>query len=103
MNHLIDKLSAIENDATAIMDAAAAQKKDIAQEMEDRTTAFDNQLEADTTAKIHDLKAKMEIDMQAKLSKQKSDAERVLAMMEESYEAHHENYARELFDAMIER
>lgn len=103
MNHMIDKLSAIEHDATAIMDAAAAQKKEIAQEMEDRTTAFDNQLEADTNAKIHDLKAKMEVDMQAKLSKQKSDAERVLAMMEESYEAHHKAYVKELFDAMIER
>ena len=103
MNHMIDKLSAIEHEATAIMDAAAARKKEIAQEMEDKTTAFDKQLEADTAAKIQDLKSKMEVDMQAKLSKQKSDAERVLAMMEETYQTHHNDYVRELFDAMIER
>ena len=103
MNHMIDKLSAIEHDATAIMDAAAAQKKEIAQEMEDRTTAFDNQLEADTNAKIHDLKAKMEVDMQAKLSKQKSDAEETLRQMEDSYAAHHTEYAQALFRTMTER
>lgn len=103
MNHMIDKLSAIERDATAIMDAAAMRKKEIAKEMEDKTIAFDRQLEADTNAKIHNLKANMEVDMQAKLSKQKSDAEAVLKQMEDNYHDNHEAYVKELFDTMIER
>lgn len=103
MNHMIDKLSAIERDATAIMDAAAMRKKEIAKEMEDKTIAFDRQLEADTNAQIHNLKANMEVDMQAKLSKQKSDAEAVLKQMEDNYHDNHEAYVKELFDTMIER
>ena len=102
MNNMIDKLSDIEHDATAIMDAAYARKKEIAKEMEDKTSAFDKQLEADTAAKLSDLRAKMEVDMQTKLSKQKSDADKVLAMIEEDYHNNHETYARELFKAMIE-
>lgn len=103
MNNMIDKLSNIEHDATAIMDAANARKKEIAKEMEDKTSAFDKQLEADTAARLSDLRAKMEVDMQAKLSKQKSDADKVLVMMNENYQNNHETYARQLFKAMIER
>ena len=100
---MIDKLSDIEHDATAIMDAASARKKEIAKEMEDKTAAFDRQLEADTTAAINDLRMKMEVDMQTKLSEQKSDADKVLSMMEANYRRNHETYAKELFKAMIER
>lgn len=103
MNNMIDKLSNIEHDATAIMDAANARKKEIAKEMEDKTSVFDKQLEADTAARLSDLRAKMEVDMQAKLSKQKSDADKVLVMMNENYQNNHETYARQLFKAMIER
>lgn len=103
MNHVIDKLSGIEHDATAIMDAANARKKEISQEIADKTASFDTQLEADTTSKINDLKANMEEEMQAKLSKLKSDAQEVLAQMQESYHANHETYAKELFKAMIAR
>lgn len=103
MNNVIDKLSGIEHDATAIMDAANVRKKEVAKEMADKTSAFDKQLEADTAAKLNDLRAKMEVDMQTKLSKQKSDADKVLAMMEDNYHDNHETYARQLFKAMIER
>lgn len=103
VNHMIDKLSSIEHDAAAIMDAAYARKKEFAQEMEDKTIAFDKQLEADTNARIQQLKEDMEVDMQAKLSKQKSDAEAVLTMMEQNYQTHHGAYVKKLFETMIER
>lgn len=103
MNHIIDKLSDIEHDATAIMDAAGIRKKEIAQAMTDKTAAFDKQLEADTTAELNNLKARMEVDMKAKLSKQESEAGEVLSMIEANYHAKHETYVRELFKAMIER
>lgn len=103
MNHMIDKLFTIEHDATAIMDAANTRKKELAKELEDKIAAFDHQIEAETNAKIQDLKAGMEVDVQTKLSKQKSDAEKVLTMMEENYLEKHETYVKELFDAMIER
>lgn len=103
MNHMIDKLSSIEHDAAAIMDAAFVRKKEFAQEMEEKTINFDKQLETDTNARIQQLKEDMEVDIQAKLSKQKSDAEAVLAMMDNNYQTHHGTYVKELFEAMIER
>lgn len=103
MNNIIDKLSNIEHDATAIMDAAGVRKKEIAKEMADKTETFDQQLETETAAKINNLKVRMEVDMQTKLSKQKSDADKVLAMIEANYHDNHETYVKELFKAMIER
>lgn len=103
MNNIIDKLSDIEHDATAIMDTAGVRKKEIAQEMAAKTEAFDKQLETETTARINDLRARMEVDMQTKLSEQKTDADKVLALMEANYHQHHEAYVKELFKAMIER
>ena len=43
--------------------------------MADKISSFDAQIQADTAKKLVDLRAQMEVDMQAKLSKQKSDAE----------------------------
>lgn len=103
MNNIIDQLSDIEHNAVAIMDAATTRKKEIAAEMADKTLAFDTQLETDTAGKIQEMKHAMEIDMQAKLSKQKADANEALTQMEANYHENHERYAKELFDAMIGR
>ena len=77
VNDVINKLSDIEQASVNIMDSANARKKEIA--------------------------AQMEVDMQAKLSKQKSDAEETLRQMEDSYAAHHTEYAQALFRTMTER
>ncbi|MEG0214745.1 MAG: ATPase [Hungatella sp.] len=103
MNNVVDKLSDIEQDAVAIMDNAQVRKKELAKEAEHKISIFDQQLEALTTQKINDLKNKMEVDMQAQLSKQKSDAEKAIQQMEESYLANHEAYVKKLFQAMTER
>ena len=103
MNDVINKLSDIEQASVNIMDSANARKKEIAAQMADKTSSFDAQIQADTAKKLADLRTQMEVDMQAKLSKQKSDADKVLAMMEENYRDNHEAYARQLFKAMIER
>ena len=60
-------------------------------------------IQADTAKKLADLRTQMEVDMQAKLSKQKSDAEETLRQMEDSYAAHHTEYAQALFRTMTER
>lgn len=43
----------------------------------------------------------MEVEMDSKLSKQKSDAKKVLAWMEKNYENHHTEYVIQLFQSMI--
>ena len=103
VNDVINKLSDIEQASVNIMDSANARKKEIAAQMADKTSSFDAQVQADTAKKLADLRAQMEVDMQAKLSKQKSDAEETLRQMEDSYAAHHTEYAQALFRTMTER
>lgn len=103
MNNMIDQLSDIEHDAVAIMDAANTRKRELAKEMAEKTSAFDAQVESDTAGKIAEMRAAMELDMQAKLSKQKSEAQKVLEDMETNYHTNHGRYVKELFKTMIER
>lgn len=102
MDTVLNKISEIESAASQIMEEANARKKAFARKMEEKTTAFDTELETETSKKISELRAQMEVDMKAKLSKQQSDADQVLKGMEENYKAHHSAYAKKLFHALTE-
>ena len=101
MDTVIEKISEIESAATSIMDDANMRKKAFAAEMEERTAAFDAELEAETNKRIEALRASMEIDMKNRLEKQRSDSNRVLKAMEKRYEYHHTQYVEELFHHML--
>lgn len=101
MDTVIEKISEIESAAASIMNDANEHKKAFAKEMEERTAAFDSQLEAETNKKIEELRASMEISMNNRLEKQRNDARHVLKSMEQHYEDHHTQYVEELFNTMI--
>ncbi|MEY8355293.1 ATPase [Lachnospiraceae bacterium 54-53] len=101
MDTVIEKISEIESAATSIMDNANERKKAFAKEMEERTAAFDAQLEAETNKKIEELRAGMEINMNNRLEKQRSDSIKILKAMEKRYEDHHTQYVEDLFNTMI--
>lgn len=101
MDTVIEKISEIESSATSIMENANERKKAFAREMEERTAAFDAQLEAETNKKIEELRASMEINMNNRLEKQRSDSKKVLETMEKRYEEHHTQYVEDLFQTMI--
>ena len=99
MDTVIKQISEIESAAAAVMDAANGRKKAFAEEMAEKTAAFDREL--DSEAKLQKIRAEMEVEMDSKLSKQKSDAKKVLAWMEKNYENHHTEYVIQLFQSMI--
>ena len=101
MDTVIEKISEIESAATSIMEHANEQKKTFAKEMEDRTAAFDAQLEEETEKEIKELRAGMEINMNKRLEDQQKKLKRILESMEKNFEAHHTQYAKELFNTMI--
>lgn len=103
MNEILNKLSDIEQYATSIMDDANASKKAIMKEMEEKTAAFDAQLDAETAQKLETLRKQMEAETQAELSRQENAADIIRKGMKASYETHHTAYARQLFAAMTER
>lgn len=102
MDTVIKKISEIEEAASSIMEAANIRKREFAQELAKRTEDFDRQLDLLTERQLTDLRARMETEMQAKLSKQQSDADQLLQQMEANYNEHHTEYAKELFQSLIE-
>ena len=82
------------------MEDANERKKAFAKEMKERTAAFDAQLEAETTKRIEELRARMEIEMNERLEKQRNDSQNVLHAMEQRYQEHHTEYVEELFKKM---
>ncbi|HCD45512.1 MAG TPA: ATPase [Lachnoclostridium sp.] len=101
MDTVIERISEIESAAASIMNDANERKKAFAKDMEEQTAAFDLQLEAETSKKIKELQAGMEISMNNRLKKQRSDSEKVLEAVEQRYEDHHTQYVEELFNTMI--
>lgn len=101
MDTVIAKISEIESAATAIMENANERKKAFANEMEERTAAFDTQLEAETNTRVGELRARMEIEMNERLAKQRDDSKKILEAMEQRYQEHHTEYVEELFKNMV--
>jgi predicted outer membrane protein len=101
MDVVIDKISEIESAASSIMEHANEQKKAFAKEMDERTAAFDAQLEHETEKEIEKLRAGMEIKMNQRLKQQQDELQKILKAMENNFEVHHTKYADELFNNMI--
>lgn len=101
MNTVISKISEIEAAATAIMDDANVRKKAFAKEMDEKSAAFDAQLEKETAKTISELRAQMEVDMKSKLAEQQAGAERLVSQLETNYESNHTAIVEKLFADMI--
>ena len=101
MDNVIRRLSDIEDAAGAIMDQAAARKREMALEMEKKKADFDRKLEKETADRIAELHSKMEEETQALLDKQSQEAKEQIRLLEQRYEAGHREYAECLFQKMI--
>ena len=91
MDTVINRLSDIEKAAVSVMDGASERKKQMAREMEEKTAAFDAQLEKENQDRISQIRSKMEEELQQELMKR----------LEATYENRHEEDAQALFKNMI--
>ena len=101
MNNIISKISEIESAASSIMDNANPQKQALSKDMEQRTKAFDEQLEAETNEKIQAMRSEMELEMQKQLDLQKQDTDKTIALLDQLYKKNHMQYVDQLFQDMI--
>lgn len=85
MDKVLDKLADIENTASGIMEEANKRKSQFAQEMDEKTRAFDQELEKETQNRIRQVQETMERDMNQKLKEQKERSDRLLLEMETNY------------------
>ena len=97
MDTVINRLSDIEKAAVSVMDGASERKKQMAREMEEKTAAFDAQLEKENQDRI----SQMEEELQQELRQQSEDAKATMKRLEATYENRHEEYAQALFKNMI--
>lgn len=100
MDRIIEKISVVEKESAAIMEEAAAKKKEIAEQIRQETEDFDRKLEEETAARISALRESMEADMKKKLTEQKNRADRGLRRLEQHYENHRQAYIDQLFEEM---
>ena len=100
MNNIISKISEIEASAASIMDAASERKKEYTREMEEKTAAFDREIEAETDEKLKQLRESMEAEARKLLDAQRKNAEAAIRRMEENYRSRHTRYVEELFQSM---
>ena len=101
MNNIISKISEIESAASSIMDNANLQKQALSKDMEQRTKAFDEQLEAETNEKIQAMRSDMELEMQKQLDLQKQDTDKTIVLLDQLYKKNHMQYVDQLFQDMI--
>lgn len=101
MNTVINQLSEIEKSADSIMDDANAGKKALAQEMEEKTAAFDAALEAETAKKIAQIHEQMDAELKELLDKQTKESAALIKQLEANYENCHAAYAETLFRSMV--
>lgn len=101
MEDIISKLAEIEATASHIMEDVSEQKKELAQHYETAIHDFDQAVDDEMMAKNKEIRDELEIDMKAKLEKQKSDADRVLCQMETYYKERHTELAKQVYDRIL--
>lgn len=89
MDMIVDRLSAIELSASRIMDAAAAEKKRLEEQLQAKITEYDAKVDRETEEKLKALQRKLDARMTEELSGLKRDTENAICMMEKDYEANH--------------
>ena len=101
MDTVIKQISEIESAAAAVMDAANGRKKPLPKKWRKKLLPLTGNWIRKPKPSCKKIRAEMEVEMDSKLSKQKSDAKKVLAWMEKNYENHHTEYVIQLFQSMI--
>lgn len=101
MNTIIEKLSHIESQSTAVMDDANEKKKAFAKEIASRTSLFDQELERATEQRIQALRQEKENELEHKLKTQQQKATQLLDIMEHNYHTYHGDYVNTLFESLI--
>lgn len=101
MEDIISKLAEIGAAASHIMEDVSEQKKQLAQEYETAIREFDQAMDKEMQEKTRKIRDELEIDMKAKLDKQRSDAQKVLNQMETYYKECHTELAKQVYDRIV--
>ena len=102
MDSIVNKLTEIEDAASAIVAHAETQKEILDREYEEKRKAFDAELEKQTQARINAIRDDLEKSTSGILDSQNGASTETIRELEKEYEERHAEYARELLTRITE-
>ena len=93
MDSVIDKLTEIEQTASAIVAHAEEEKAEIDREYDERRKKFDQKLEEETMVRIERIREGLESDKKHLLTGQEESSRELIASLQEEYTKNHTVYA----------
>ena len=96
MESIVNKLTEIEEAASAIVTHAEAQKEVLDKEYEEKRRTFDTELENKTQARLADIRRELEKNTSGILESQNGASEDTIRALEKEYAEKHTEYAHEI-------
>ena len=102
MDSIVNKLTEIEDAATAIVRHAEDQKEVLNREYDEKKKAFDKELDAKTTARLNAIRADLEKKTSQILESQSDSSTELIHSLHKEYDEKHTEYAREILRRITE-
>ena len=102
MESIVNKLTEIEDAASAIVANAEEQKEALDKEYEQKRRNFDTELEEQTQARLSSIRRELEKNTSGILESQSGASEDTIRALEKEYEEKHTEYAHEILRRITE-
>ena len=102
MESIVNKLTEIEEAASAIVAHAEDQKEALDKEYDEKRRTFDTELENKTQARLADIRRELEKDTSGILESQSGASEDTIRALEKEYAEKHTEYAHEILRRITE-
>ncbi|HIZ81296.1 MAG TPA: hypothetical protein H9722_04280 [Candidatus Mediterraneibacter pullistercoris] len=102
MDSIVNKLTEIEDAASAIVQHAEEQKDALNKEYEEKRRVFDEELEKQTEARLKTIRADLEEKTSHVLDSQNDSSTELIRALQKEYEERHTEYAREILKRITE-
>ena len=102
MDSIVNKLTEIEDAASAIVAHAETQKEVLDREYDEKRRAFDEDLEKQTQARINAIRDELEKNTSGILDSQNGASTETIRALQKEYEEKHTEYAHEILRRITE-
>ena len=102
MESIVNRLTEIEDAATAIVQHAEDQKEALSKEYDEKRRKFDEDLEKKTQERISVIRDKLEKKTSQLLDSQSGSSDAVIQALQKEYSERHTEYAREILKRITE-
>ena len=102
MDSIVNRLTEIEDAASAIVQHADEQKEALDKEFDEKRKAFDAELEKKTQERINAIQSDLEKNTSRLLDSQNGSSDAAIEALQQEYNERHTEYAREILKHITE-